>query len=111
MSKGRPGERYIVAADNMYIKELFEIIAQKAGVTPPKIGLSRAAIFALARVGEFLSIFGLKGPVNSESAHTSTRFHWYDNSKSRSQLGIQYRPAKQAIEESVQWVLDQGLIP
>ncbi|MBT4760516.1 MAG: NAD-dependent epimerase/dehydratase family protein [Bdellovibrionaceae bacterium] len=100
------GERYILAGENITIKQLFEYIAECAGVEPPKIYLPNFVVFSLGQVGELLEKFGKKGPLNSETAWTSTLFHWFDSSKAQRELGLKPKPAKDAICESVNWVKD-----
>lgn len=108
--KGKPAERYIVSGENLLIKEAFEIIARVAGVKPPSIGLPRPAIFTLGKVGDLLESIGKKGPLNTETAWTSTLYHWFDNSKAKRELGLDPKPAAYAIEQSVRWMKDNHLI-
>lgn len=108
--KGRPGERYIVSGENLTLKAVFDIIAKEAGVKPPSIGLPKSAIFALARVGDVLELFGKKGPISSETAWTSTLYHWFDSSKAQRELGLKLKPAEYAIGQSVRWMKDNGLL-
>jgi dihydroflavonol-4-reductase len=107
--KGKPAERYIVSGENLLLKDVFDQIAAIAGVKPPSIPLPRPAIFALGAVGDVLEKFGKKGPLNSETAWTSTLYHWFDNSKARRELGLTFKPASYALEQSVRWMKDHGL--
>lgn len=108
--KGVSGERYILSGENLYIKTIFEMIAQEAGVEPPKIGLSKALLMALGKVGDALELFGKKGPLNSETAWTSTLYHWFDNSKAKKELGLNPKTAREGIKNSVQWMKDNGVL-
>jgi len=104
--KGKPAERYIISGENLLIKDVFTQIATIAGVKPPSIGLPRSAIFALGFVGDQLEKIGKKGPMNSETAWTSTLYHWFDNSKAQRELGLKFKPASYALEQSVRWIKD-----
>lgn len=108
--KGRNGERYILSGENITIKKLFEIIAELAGVDPPKIYLPNPVVHGLGKVGDFLENVGKKGPINSENAWTSTMFHWFSNEKAKRDLNLQPMNARQAIAESVGWIKQQGMI-
>lgn len=108
--KGRPAERYIISGENLTIKEVFDIIADKAGVKPPSIPLPRPAIFAIGKVGDMLESMGKKGPLNSENAWTSTLYHWFDNSKAKREFGLNFKSAEYAIEQSVKWQRDNGYL-
>lgn len=107
--KGRSGERYIVSGENLYIKDVFEIIAREAGVNPPSIALPRAAIFAIGRTGDLLERLGKKGPLNTENAWTSVLYHWFDSTKAQNELGLKPKSAQYAISQSVRWIKEQGL--
>ncbi len=108
--KGRRGERYIINGENLLIREVFNQIADCAGVKRPFIYLPRPLIFSVGRVGDVLETLGKKGPLNSETAWTAVLFHWFDASKARRELGLTFRPAAEAIEESVRWMKDNGLL-
>ncbi len=108
--RGKPAERYIISGENLLLKDVFDQIAAIAGVKPPQIALPRQAIFALGALGNVIEKFGKKGPVNSETAWTSTLYHWFDNSKAQRELGLKMKPASYALEQSVRWMKDNGLL-
>ncbi|MCB0408389.1 MAG: dihydroflavonol 4-reductase, partial [Bdellovibrionales bacterium] len=105
---GRSGERYILAGDNITIHELFKMIADCADVEPPKIYLPNFVVHTLGKVGDCLESIGKKGPINSENAWTSTLFHWFSHEKAKKELGLNPKPARFAIENSIRWVKEQG---
>ncbi|MBC85568.1 MAG: dihydroflavonol 4-reductase [Bdellovibrionaceae bacterium] len=108
--KGQSGERYILAGDNITIKELFSTIANAAGVAPPSLFLPTPVVKALGVVGDILEKYNLKSITNSENAATATMFHWFSNEKSKKELGLQFRDSKSAIRESMKWAKENGKI-
>lgn len=108
--KGRAGERYIVAGENLLLKDVFAIIAETAGVPAPKIALPRIFIRALGKFTEWVEPWGLKGPVTGETAWTSTLYHWFSSAKAQKELGLKVTPAKIAIQESVTWMKKNGYL-
>ncbi len=108
--RGVSGERYILAGENITIKTLFEWIAESAGVKPPPIHLPNVALHLLGKVGDQLEKIGKKGPVNSENAWTSSLFHWFDNTKARQVLKLNPQSSRLAVERSVNWIREQGLL-
>lgn len=104
------GERYIACGENLTIKETFDRIAKLAGVKPPSVPLPRALIFGLGKVGDFLESIGKKGPLNSDNAWTSTMYHWFKYEKAKHEFGFQPKPAQEALEASIKWSRDHGLI-
>jgi len=109
-TKGRSGERYILSGDNITIQELFRLIAEEAGVPAPHIRLPNTLIFALGRIGDFMESIGRKGSLSTENAWTATMYHWFDNSKAKKELGFNPRPAREAIQSSVKWMKENGLL-
>lgn len=107
---GRNGERYILAGENILIKDLFAMIAAEAGVPAPTLQLPTGLLHAIGVVGDLLEKLGLKGPLSRENAYTATMFHWFDSSKAQKELNFHPRPARFAIHNSVQWMKDQGLL-
>lgn len=107
---GRKGERYILAGENILIKDLFAMIAAEAGVKPPSHLLPDNVLHVVGAVGDFMEKMGLKGPLSRENAYTATMYHWFDSSKAQRELDFKPRPAREAIHSSVQWMKDQGLL-
>jgi dihydroflavonol-4-reductase len=110
LNKGRNGERYILSADNMTIKVLFEKIAQIAAVKPPRIPMPGWLLHGLGLTGDAAAHFGLKLGLSRETAYTATMFHWFDCQKARKELGYNPRSADIALENSVRWMRDNGYL-
>ncbi len=108
--KGRTGERYILAGENLSIKRLFEIIAREAGQAPPKTLLPSFALHLIGMIGDLMGSLGMKSPISRENAWTSTMFHWFDSSKAQRELDFKPRPAEMAISQSVKWIKENGLL-
>lgn len=104
------GERFIAASENLTLHEVFTRIAKLSGKAPPRIGLPKAAIFAIGKVGDILESFDVKGPLNTENAWTSTLYHWFSHKKATEIFGFQPRPAQEALEASIRWSQAHGLI-
>ncbi len=107
---GRPAERYVLASENITIKELFRMIAQEAGVKPPSLYLPNAIVHGLGKIGDWQEAHGKKPVLTSENAWTSTMFHWFKNEKMHKDLGLYPRPARVAIKASVDWMRTNGII-
>ena len=110
LKHGRNGERYILAGENITIKDLFHKIAKFAGVKPPQIYMPNWLLHVIGFIGDTLTRFGLKGGVSRENAYTATMYHWFDSSKAQQELGFKPRSADEAIGNSVRWMKDNGYI-
>lgn len=107
---GRSGERYILAGENILIKDLFAMIAAEAGVKPPTHLLPDAVLHTIGTVGDFMESVGLKGSLSRENAYTATMYHYFSSAKAQKELNFKPRPAREAIHNSVQWMKDHGLL-
>lgn len=108
--KGRNGERYILSSDNVTIQKLFSIIADEAGVPAPNILLPAWFIHTVGFVGDIMDQVGLKGPLSRENAWTSTLYHWFDNTKAKTELGFNPRSSEEAVRSSVRWMKENGYL-
>jgi dihydroflavonol-4-reductase len=107
--RGKSGERYILCGDNITIEKLFEIIANAAGVKPPRIHLPKFALYFLGFLGDVLNRFGVRSSLSLENAKVACYYHWFSCEKARRELGFNPHPSEYAINQSVKWVKDSGL--
>lgn len=110
LDKGEPARRYIIGGDNLTLKQLFELIAQVAGVKPPRIPIPRFLLWGLGQVGDQLRALGKETSLSSETAVTASLYHWFDTSRAKKELGFNPQPAAKAIEESVTWMSANGFL-
>jgi dihydroflavonol-4-reductase len=110
LQKGKNGERYILASENMTIKSLFQKIAACAGVKPPPFYMPTSVLKTIGYAGDLLEPYGVNLGLGRVNALTATMFHWFDHGKAQADLGFKPRSADIAIENSVQWMKDNGYL-
>lgn len=110
LERGKPARRYIICGDNLTIKELFEIIAEEAGVAKPNIPIPRLFLKSLGLLGDCMKAFGKETSLSSETAVTSSLYHWFDCTRAKKELGFQPTPSRVAIAESISWMKRNGLL-
>lgn len=108
--KGQAGRRYILCGDNITIQQLFENIALAAGVPAPRHQIPNWLLHGLGKIGDIATSLGVQGGISSENAWTATLYHWFSNERAKSELGFTARSSAQAIEASVKWSKEHGLI-
>jgi len=101
------GQRYILNAENKSFQELFKLIANALGVKPPSIKVTPLLAEVAWRV-EWLKekLLGAEPVVTKESARSSVSSFYYDNQKSLTVPGFQYRPLEQTIRETAAQFLE-----
>ncbi len=108
--KGRSGERYILAGENITIKKLFELIAQSANVPAPEIAIPNWLMHSLGFIGDNLQKIGIESKFSSENAWSTTLFNWFDSRKAQAELDFNFQTAEAAISKSVQWMKEHGYL-
>ena len=102
MEKGRLGERYLLAGENMTFHEWIRLTAKLSGVAAPKFmpppGAARAGAFLL-RV--LYPLCGKKFELDDESIKMSALFWYCDASKARKELGFTTRPTRETLRDTI----------
>lgn len=110
LKNGKNGERYILANENLTIKNLFTKIANFAGVKPPAIYMPNWALHGIGFAGDILEKLNINLGVSQENAYTATMFHWFDSTKAQNELNFKPTSSERAIENSVRWMKDHGYL-
>lgn len=103
-SRGRVGERYIIANEYISNRDFYGIATAEFGTKPPKYIPLKLA-YAIAWVTE--RIFKLLGRkdylVSTDAVFLSDAFKELDNSKARHELGWNPRPVTETIKDALAW--------
>jgi dihydroflavonol-4-reductase len=113
MERGAAGERYLLTACNLTVRELFARIARIAGIAAPSIPMPRAPKLArtgasllnraLERIGGSLPV----DPVSLEMAH----YFWYASSaRAERDLGWTHRDPNETLADTVRDLRDRGVV-
>ncbi len=104
VERGRVGERYILSAHNMTLKDGLDLIARSAGVKPPSIYLSPRLLNALIAAGKYLP--------GGTIGHLRTMRFWQplNNAKAVNELGLTSRPIAETLREALAWFKANGYL-
>jgi dihydroflavonol-4-reductase len=114
MDKGTPGERYLVGAVNLTIREFFGRLERVSGVKSPWLPMPRLPA-DVARVGtKFLDDLarrvGVAMPVDAQSLDMS-QFYWYlDASRAENVLGFKARDPMVTLLDTVNDMRERGVV-
>ncbi len=101
-TKGRVGERYIIAERWVSFRELLELAARAGGARPPLWHVPTAVMEAGIRVIETAArLVGVETHATMASLECSRRMGEMDSTKARSELGWTPRPIEDAIRDAV----------
>ena len=109
--KGRIGERYILGARNMTLKEILTALAPIAGRPAPRVRLPHAVALAAGYADEFIArLTGREPQIPVEGVKMSRHRMFIESDKAQRELG--YRPSaiEPALERAVRWYAQHGYI-
>jgi len=110
-ARGRVGERYLLGNQNLTVREYFRLIADAAGVAPPRFKAPYIGALAGAHLYEFASRFTHRHPVATVSEVKIGHLgETYDCSKALADLGLPQTPVHQSIERAVAWFRSHGYL-
>ncbi len=106
--KGVPGERYLLAGDNMTFKAFFDALASLTGLPAPWFPVTKPLMLCASAV---LSAILDHPPMSYALAKTMVgRYSYYSSAKAVADLGYSWRPSREALRRSVQWFLGSPLV-
>ncbi len=112
LERGQTGRSYIVGGENLSMRELLTTLAEVTGLPPVTLRVPRAVALAAGVASEMVQgrILGRHPTVPLEAARMSTTTMIFDDARARNELGYVSRPARDAIEDSVRWFVDNGYV-
>jgi len=105
--RGRSGERYLLGGENMTMREVFDVIARTAGLSPPRLPVPWTAAYAGARLANAaLRPAGREQELLVLDEVRAGRLpHLFDDRKARAELGYVSGPAINALAEAARCAL------
>jgi dihydroflavonol-4-reductase len=108
---GRIGERYILGARNMTLKEILEALSLIAGRPAPRLRIPHAVALAAGYADELFSrLMGRVPQIPVEGVKMSRHRMFVESDKSERELGYAPGPIEPALERAVRWYGDHGYI-
>lgn len=105
-TRGKVGERYIVAERWLDYRELFAIAATAAGVAPPRRKIPLSVLYTMAGIADLAAFFTHKdNRFSIASLRCSTLLPDVDSAKARQELGWQPAPVEGEVAEAVAYYL------
>ncbi len=110
--RGRVGERYILAGENLSFREAFATVCDIAGRPGPAVVLPRWAMpVAAAVVGAARFVVGPRLPIDGKEMRMSSASIYADGSKARAELGVPCTPFRTAAQAAYDWYLENNFLP
>lgn len=107
--KGRVGERYILGGENMSLRNILSIICELTDKKPPSIKLPHNLILPIAWCMErWAEISNNQPRATVDEIRMSKKIMYFSSDKAINELGYEFRPAKEAIRDAIEWFVANG---
>lgn len=100
LEKGRAGEKYLLAGENLSFRDFFRQVDKITGKRPLKIVLSRKLLTTL---GSVAGTMNPRGSLNRGNAEILSAEHFYSAGKAIFELGLPQTPVTEGIREALGW--------
>jgi len=108
LERGRIGERYILASENLGMKQLLELIDGVTGRSQGRVKLANWMLWPVALGCEALARFGVEPKVTRDHLRMAKKTMFFSHEKAARELGFAPRPAREAVADAVSWFREQG---
>jgi dihydroflavonol-4-reductase len=110
LERGEPGERYLIAGDNVTVKDLGAMIAAYTGKVPAHMTLPKWAVRVAASVMEAGAALTGKAPGLTRAAVDDVlgKYAWVDGGKGRAAFDLHPMDARSVVEDTLRWFLESG---
>jgi dihydroflavonol-4-reductase len=109
--RGRVGERYLLGNQNLTVSQYFGLIAEVAGVEPPRVKIPYRAAVGLGYLFQAGARITKRPPVVTASEVRIGRLQeWYDCAKAVNELGLPQTPVRVAVDKALHWFRDNGYL-
>lgn len=110
--RGRIGERYILGARNMTLKQILDALSVITGRPAPRVRLPHAAALAAGYADEWFSRLTHREPrIPIEGVKMSRHRMFVESDKAARELGYKPGPVEAALERAVRWYQEHGYVP
>jgi dihydroflavonol-4-reductase len=111
MTRGRPGERYILGGRNMSFKEILDCLAQITGLPSPSLRLPYGIALCAGAADTLIARFTGRPPrVPWEGVKMARHKMFVSSAKAERELGYRTGRIESALERAVEWFRNNGLV-
>jgi dihydroflavonol-4-reductase len=109
--RGKIGERYLLGAENLTLKEVLDALAKITGLRAPALKIPHRMALGVAYVeSAFARLVGKEPGIPVEGVKIAQHRMFVDVSRAQRELGFQPGPVAAALERAVRWYQANGYV-
>jgi dihydroflavonol-4-reductase len=109
--RGKIGERYLLGAENLTLKDLLDVLAKITGLRAPAMKIPHGVALGVAYVeSAFSRLLGREPGIPVEGVKIAQHKMFVDCSRAKAELGFQPGPVAAALERAVRWYQANGYV-
>jgi dihydroflavonol-4-reductase len=110
VEKGRPGDRYVLAGNNLTHRETIEAVNRALGTSLGVIQIPRQTLPLMGALVALVRGLGVQLPVDRGRVMLSGQFMYYDNTRAVRELGLEVRPFVESVRDAYRWYADNNYL-
>jgi len=109
--KGRIGERYLLGAENLTLKEMLDTLAKITGLSAPKLKIPHGLALGVAYANTIFSrLLGREPGIPVEGVRIAQHMMFVNAGRAQKELGFKPGSVAAALERAVRWYADSGYV-
>ena len=109
--KGKVGERYLLGAENLTLKEMLDALAKITGLSTPKLKIPHGIALGVAYANTVFSrLFGREPGIPVEGVKIAQHMMFVNATRAQKELGFRPGSVPAALERAVRWYADNGYV-
>jgi len=110
--KGKVGEKYILGNQNLKMKDFLDLVARVSGAKLKLRKIPISVAIAMGYVMEYRSdtVTHERPLLSGKALRYARQYLFYDNTKARTELGMEFTSVEQSIGKAVEWFKENGYI-
>src|SRR5438309_1952940 len=108
---GKVGERYLLGAENLTLKEMLDTLAKITGLSAPKLKIPHGLALGVAYANTVFSrLLGREPGIPVEGVKIAQHMMFVDVKRAQKELGFKPGSVAAALQRAVRWYADNGYV-
>ena len=110
LEKGRNGESYLLAGENMDYAAFYSTLSRLSGKPMKIIRVPKPILLAAGVICSALYKIGIRTEATLTNMKLLCVWNYYSHDKAESELGIRFRTTEEAVKDALGWFREHGMI-